>query len=152
MNETKPQPVPYIETFTDLGVTKLSEAERQRRNIPYTYLVHHRAWSHTAFVSLNSLLRWADERGLILPESVTDDRGDSIQTGAIHGQYRAASHMDTSAFYALDGDLTRVLSNGDYTLGVLTVDENNIVTVHHLNPNVKDRPVFDYITSRKLYR
>jgi hypothetical protein len=59
--------------------------------------------------------------------------------------------MSYDEFYALDGERSRDLSNGDWTLAIITKDEQGIKTVHTLNPNCRDRPVFDYRESRAMH-
>jgi hypothetical protein len=68
----------------------------------------------------------------------------------MEGTYHHVMHLSYDTFYALQGERTRSLSNGDYTLAIITTDEDGTRTVNDLNPNCRDRKVFDYAESRAL--
>jgi hypothetical protein len=42
------------------------------------------------------------------------------------------------------------MDNADYTLGILETDEDGVVNLHHLNCNLRDRPVFEPAASRAM--
>lgn len=137
-----------ISTYTDLWLTRLDDKGKERQHTNYTYLVTCKATAHTAFYTLDGVTEWAQERGLTLP--ILPD-GDTWNSAAIVGTYRTTAHMNEVEFYALDGALIRVLSNGQYTLGIVTIGADGIRTVHSLNPNVRTRPVFQYRTDAERF-
>ena len=109
--------------------------------------------AHTAFATRAGLNRWMDERGLAL-EGELPEAGTSGGARII-GEYRTASHGfhlggDPYAGMAPDGEwhallpmaATATLSNGQYTLALITEDDS-VRTVHTLNPNVRERVIFD---------
>jgi hypothetical protein len=57
--------------------------------------------------------------------------------------------MDCNAFEDLDGELTKVLDNAEYTLGILTRNDKGNVVVNHLNCNIHTRQTFEYFAARK---
>ncbi len=138
----------YVQTYSRLYLCALNQ-EAHDRTCDYWYTVSSHAMAHTAFTRRAALLRWLNERGL----SVAGDIPEPGQFASfeIKGAYRTARHLDRAAFDALKGEQTRALSNGEYTLAVITLDPDGLRTVHTLNPNVRDRPVFDYRESRELY-
>ncbi len=125
------------------------DQERHDRTCGYWYLIQSRAMSCTAFARRESFLQYLNERGLSLSESMPAHTEWSSQH--ISGQYREQMHMSYDEFFALVGSRTRTLSNGQYTLAIITSDDDGIRTVHTLNPNCHDRPVFDYTESRALH-
>ena len=139
-----------LENYNDLSVIILDE-DFHKQTCNYWYLVHNRCSSHVAFHTKGALLRWLGERGLELTEPLTEPGVHSFQQ--VKGEYNRESHLDEKEFYALPVvALVGELSNGDFTLGIVTVDDKGIKTVHCLNPNVRSRPVFDYRACNKLYR
>ncbi len=113
----------------------------------YWYLVTTDATSHTAFATLDGLMNWLNDRGLVL-EGTLPERGTHAVL-RIAGSYRTTSHLSYDDFYRLEGGRIRHLDNGDYTLGVVTEDEDGVRNVHYLNCNLLDRPVFDYLASQQ---
>lgn len=138
----------YTQTYSNLSVCSL-DPEQHARTCNYWYTVRNEPYAHTAFNKRSSLMRWLEERGLELVQDLPEQGTHSYQR--IEGQYRTAMHMSYDEFYALDGLRTRALSNGQWTMAVVTTDEEGIRTVHTLNPNCKDRPVYDYSESRVLF-
>ena len=116
------------------------------RTCNYWYLVQADNTAHTAFTHRASLLRWLEERGLHLPYPLPKHGVHSWQRA--EGSYRRRYQCSYDAFFALQGERTRTMSNGQWTLAILTKDENGFITEHVLNPNCRDRPVFDYQESR----
>ena len=140
----------YTQTFTDLWAIHTTATWRKENSYPYHFLVQHGGGTaHTAFVTQAGFDRWLAECGLMLGDNI-DTEGAWVK---IVGTYHKTSYLDDAVeFYAQSGELTRVLSNGDYTLGIITTDEQGIKTVHYLNPNVRSRPVFDYQVSNALFK
>ena len=68
-----------------------------------------------------------------------------------HTLLRAADFESINHPLIDQGKHTRTLSIGEYTLGILSRDTDGVVTGHHLNPNCRHRPVFDYAESRALH-
>jgi hypothetical protein len=125
------------------------DADGNKKTCDYWYLIQtYGGTAHTAFNQLSSLRQWASERGIPLPESLPE-RGTHSSHKLI-GAYRQQMHGSYDEFFALKGVRSRTLSNGDYTLAIITDDEDGIKTVHTLNPNCHDRPVFDYQSSRAM--
>ncbi|WP_281686660.1 hypothetical protein [Pseudomonas citronellolis] len=125
--------------------------EQHAQTCDYWYLVHvDHGTSHTGFTTERGLLRYLGERGLELAEPLPKLGAYSCQ--ALTGEYREKAWMSYDEFYALQGERTRALSNGSYTLAIITKDADGIRTVHTLNPNMRDRVVYDYNESRMLMR
>ncbi len=123
--------------------------ELHERTCDYWYTVTQGATPHTAFTTRAGLDRWMAERGLELTEDISNE-GDGCR---IAGAYRYSMHiMPVDEFMALPGEQTRAMSNGQYTLAIIDVDTDGLRHVHILNPNVKDRPVFDFAESHKMYK
>ena len=136
-----------IDTFTDLYLCCLTP-EQHRRTCGYWYLVRNRSMPHTAFRTRAALLRWLIQRGLGLEQPIPWTRG-THQSQRIIGSYTEKMWLDTKGFGKLQGERIRKLSNGQYTMAVITVDEHGHRTVHHLNPNCR-RPVYDYWETKEL--
>lgn len=139
---------PYTRTYDRLSVISL-DPEQHERTCNYWYLVRDSEMAHTAFTEKAHLLMWLEARGLKLTADLPADRG-VWSWQKVDGAYRQALHMDMDTFNALQGERTRGLQNGDYTLTIITLDNDGRRTEHKLNPNVKDRPVYDYQESRAL--
>jgi hypothetical protein len=108
--------------------------------------------AHTAFNTKAGLLKWLQERGLEI-DGELPERGEWA-VFKIKGAYYSHMTMDVREFEDVrdlddTAKQTKVLSNGEYTLGVLTKRDDGLVVVHYLNPNV-DRQVFDYAGSREV--
>jgi hypothetical protein len=145
--------VVYTQTYDKLYAYSLTP-EQHERTCGYWFTVTNGAIAHTAFASRAGLDRWLAERSLSL-ENELPGAGTS-GSARIVGGYRKAMHGDRRGddlaagmgpgdFYSLHPVLmTVVRSNGDYTLALVTEEEEDgIRTVHTLNPNVVARPVFD---------
>lgn len=134
--------------FASLRATSL-DPEQHERTCGYWYTVTNGALAHTAFATRTGLHRWLRERNLKLETELPAHR--TWGTTAIVGSYDERSYLyDADEFYALRPVLaTAVLSNGDYTLGLITEDAKGVRTVHSLNPNVKTRFVFDHRRTRE---
>jgi hypothetical protein len=124
------------------------DEEQHRRTCGYWFLVYADGMAHTAFETRAGLDRWLRERGLSLGNELDSQPSSS----PIVGEYRTESHMEAQALAGLTGELTRSLSNGDYVDAVITTDADGLRTVHTLNPNVRERRVYDYAESRRMMR
>lgn len=136
--------------YADLRVVSLTP-EQHERTCNYWYLVREGAFAHTAFTQRSALMLWLEERGLEIDGELAEER--TWSSNPIKGAYRTAMHMSRETF-PLETDAvldTRQMSNGDYTLGRITIEDGERV-VHYLNPNVKDRPVYDYRESSETHR
>lgn len=152
----------YLTTYANMHATSL-DAEQHERTCGYWYTVTCGASAHTAFETRDGLERWLAERGLSLAKRLPAIRGTFAST-PVTGYYRAISHgeflddwpaggMGSGEFYSLVPVLaTAVMSNGRYTLGLVTEDGDGVRTVHTLNPNVHTRVVFDQAAARKAMR
>lgn len=140
----------YAQTYDKLHLACITP-EQHERTCNYWYLVTNGATSHTAFTTAEALLLWLHERNLSIPRAVPETRG-TWDAMFIMGQYFTQSHMNEDEFYALPATHeTKTLCNGRYTLARITEDDG-IVTVHTLNPNVKTRPEYDYAECSKRYK
>jgi hypothetical protein len=143
------------ETHSDLWLCTL-DPESHARTCDYWYLVrtHGGTMAHTAFRTRDGLLRWLSERGLSLTEPLPDHGTHSSQR--ISGTYRRESHYspdEVTAYHATAAtciEVTREMSNGAYTEARITLDSDGLRTVHFLNPNVRERITFDYVSSNLL--
>ena len=123
--------------------------ERHERTCNYWYLIDNSATAHTAFTTEHGVMTWLNERNLKLTKPLTEPGVFSTQK--IEGKYQTKSHMDKKYF---DNNLqpvlcSKTLSNGDYVVAKITEDIEGIRTVHTLNPNVRDRYVFNYQEAAK---
>jgi len=121
--------------------------EQHAQTCGYWYLVQAEGRAHTAFSNREHLIRWLEERGLSIVGELAMAGTHSIVH--VDGSYRTEMHMSYDHFFSLDGIMIRSLSNGDYTLGIITEDDEGCI-VHTLNPNMRHRLVFDYTASRAL--
>ena len=136
---------------TQHGALSVASLDRDchERTCSYWYTVTSGATAHTAFATRAGLDRWLSDRGLVL-ECELPEHGE-IGTSRIVGTYRERSYLDAAEFDNLRPLLaTAVLSNGDYTLGLITEDDDGTRIVHHLNPNVRTRLVFDRRRTREV--
>lgn len=143
----------YTEHYARMQVTALTP-EWHEKTCNYWYTVTNGAMAHTAFTTKAGLMRWLAERGLRLDGELPQTRGE-YATMRVIGEYYATSHgnrhPDETEFTILpmveDAAwreikpvvITAAMSNGRYTLALVTEDKNGVRTVHTLNPNVKDR-------------
>lgn len=139
-----------MEIHEDLMLYCLDE-QQNARTCNYWYTVRSKGLPHTAFNTEAGLRAWLGDRGLSAPESLPS-RG-STGSFRIEGRYISNCTMDVESFHGLLRDITspqiRVLSNGEFTLGILTRNDDGVVCVNYLNPNVKSRMVFNYEQSRE---
>lgn len=146
--------------YRNMQVTALNE-EQHERTCGYWYTVTCGATAHTAFATRAGLQRWMTERGLALAGELPEVTGEWA-TMPVIGEYYSMSHgrfvpdhdhmmVADDAWYALQpAIITAVMSNGSYTLGIIT-EKSGVRTVHYLNPNVKTRwEATDYGTMRAL--
>ena len=120
-----------------LSVSTIDE-EFHRRTCGYWYLVMSAAYSHTAFATEAGLMQWMNERNLKLTQPLP--KKGEVSNQRIEGGYFRNTMMDEEGFAALeavtpDECKIKIMDNGDWTLGLLTENEDGVVTVHLLNPN-----------------
>lgn len=133
--------------YGSLRVASLNP-EQHERTCGYWYTVTSGAMAHTAFATREGLDQWLRERNLSLRNDLPA-RGE-WGVSAIVGTYRRRSTMDVDEFEAIEPIIaTPVMSNGAYTLGLITEDSDGVRTVHYLNPNVRSRLVFDHARTRE---
>ena len=140
-----------LEKYDNLYAAVITK-EQHEKTCNYWYLVDNSATAHTAFTTKHGFMRWLNERNLKLTKPLTEPGVFSSQK--ITGSYQTESHMDKQYF---DNGLqpvllTKTLSNGDYVVAKITEDSEKIRTVHTLNPNVKERYVFNYQEASKEMR
>lgn len=119
----------------------------------FWYAVTEAGLAHIAFKTRKGLMNWLVHRGLRLTQELPDEGTGSCQ--AIAGKYRTSSWVNYEAFqelnlsdYARDHGLkTKVLSNMHYTLGLIFQDQDQVMNVNFLNPNITQREIFDYQTT-----
>lgn len=132
----------YVRTIGRLDVSCLDEKARAR-TCGYWYCVTSGSTPETAFRTRAEFLQWMDLYGLEI------DGGEVPQEGErgyfrIKGQYRTALHLDRQAWEAVEGVRIMALDNGEFTEFRLTPDPDGTICANILNPNVRDRPRFDY--------
>lgn len=138
--------------YKDLSVCSVTP-EYHARTCGYWYIVQtFGATPHTAFAERAHLDNWLNERGLTLKDELPHTKGEHGYT-KILGEYTRESHMSYDEFYNLAPQAieTKILDNADYTLGLITTDETGHKTIHHLNCNLKYRPVYPYAETRANY-
>jgi len=152
--------------YGNLYATSLSP-EWHEKTAAYWYTVTSGATAHTAFATRKGLDRWLEERGLTLESELPETRGTPGMT-RILGEYYEMSHGEFAGTednpYRMVADdawyqirptvITAAMSNGNYTLALITEDDDRTRTVHTLNPGVKDRIQVEdfpgYIVMRRL--
>jgi hypothetical protein len=156
-----------IETHDNLYLISLNP-EQNKRCQGYWYLVTSGHMAHN-FYTRAGLGRWLDERGVSLTAPLPEHGTWSVQP--LQGSYRTDEMLESADLYGHEFDeslaaphtlaawravgrtcvvLTFTLSNGEYTEARITLDEDGIRTVHHLNPNVQARIVYPYESTRSL--
>jgi hypothetical protein len=128
----------YVQEYTNLHVACL-DPEQHERTCNYWYTVTtHGATAHTAFHTASDLLKWLDERGLSLSDTLPEERG-TWKSIRVEGSYTSASYLNVWAFNEIEPlETCAVMDNAQYTLGKVT-EEKGVRTVHYLNVNVKER-------------
>jgi hypothetical protein len=139
----------HIRTHSNLSFARFDRTMRERHG-NYWCAIESDCRAHTAFMSPGSSMLWLEERGLTLSEPVPYEGPHIYQR--LNGSYREALHSSYDVFYSLVGTRTREMSNGKYTMAIITHDDDGLRTVHTLNCNLADRPVYDYDESAKIYR
>lgn len=137
--------MPYTQTYDRLHVTGLNE-EQHAKTCGYWYTVTSKSTPHTAFRTRAALLRWLEDMGLSVDREIPTE-GESWYA-PIFGSFRVALHMDLAELYATEGFTRRDVQNGEYTLAIVSSDEDGLRTLHQPNPNCRTRPVYDYRTSQ----
>jgi hypothetical protein len=142
----------HAQVYASLWATSLTP-EFHEKTCGYWFIVTNGAAAHTAFATRAGLDRWISERGLALKDELAD--AGTVSNARITGTYRTVMHGEFSPseddpYRMTEGDwpppdpvlATAVMSNGQYTLGLITEDDG-VRTVHTLNPNVRTRLIFD---------
>lgn len=135
----------YTRTYEGLTICSLTQ-EQHERTCGYWYTVQSRATAHTAFRTKAQALRWLAQLGLTIANELPEAGTHSFQP--IAGSYRRSSHMDVAAFAELQGETVPCLDNAQYTKGIITLDADDLRTLHHLNCNV-EREIYDYRLTRE---
>jgi hypothetical protein len=138
----------HMAEYQNLVVHALTQEMAGNTAGPYFYTVTTYGFTaHTAFRERRHLEQWLEDLGLKLTEELTHESG---KWTTVEGRYRRTSHFSYDEFYVLRGKRTRVLDNGEYTLGILLPDDDGVMNLHHLNCNLFDRPLFEHAASRAL--
>jgi hypothetical protein len=124
--------------------------EQHARTCNYWYTVTSGSMAHTAFTHRHHLDAWLSMLGLSLDGPLSDSEWQCVRAVGSYRTKMCYSAEDVAAFHAATGVETRWMSNAQYTLAKIVTDDDGIKTVWYLNPNVKDRPVYDYPESRQL--
>jgi hypothetical protein len=118
--------------------------EQHARTCNYWYAIRSNGASHTAFTTREALMNWLHECGLKVDVSEIPEPGNRAFI-RIDGAYRTAMHLGSyDVFFLLDGVRTKTFSNGQLTMAIITSDEDGLKTVHTLNPNMRDRPIYPH--------
>lgn len=137
----------YTQIYENLFLHSLNKQQHEK-TCGYWYTVtQHGATAHTAFYTREQALRWLEDRGLTINE-ILNFQGDP-GIFEIQGKYKKTSHQDINTFYNLDGKHIHILDNAQYTLGIITEDQDNIKDVNYLNCNIQ-RIIFDYKKTQEL--
>lgn len=137
----------YVRNLNALSVACLT-AEQRARTCGYWYCVSDHGTAQTAFRTRFAFLQWLGDRNLEIDGELPPEGVHGFFT--IKGTFRTAMHMDREIFDHIDGKSRLQVSNGEYTLATLAPDPDGIVCEHVLNPNVKDRPTYDYREAQRL--
>lgn len=146
-SKEKEFPMAYTRNLHALAASSLTE-EGRAKTCGYWYCVSDHGTAHTAFRTREAFVQWLDDRGLTVERDIPAE-GEGAYF-AITGQFRTALHMDRAEFDAIKGKARLQISNGDFTLATIAPDGDGIMCEHVLNPNVADRPKFDYRTAQAL--
>jgi hypothetical protein len=139
----------HTREYSDLTVQALTPEMAQRTAGPYLYAVTTYGFTaHTAFRTRAHFTQWLDNLGLSLAEELVEEGCGKWMS--IEGKYRVTSHLSYDEFFSIPGARIRHMDNSDYTLGILVKDADGVINLHHLNCNLRDRPVFEPAASRKL--
>lgn len=138
----------YTTNYSQLFVCTLDE-DANSKCCNYWYTVTTVASSYVAFNKRQSFLNWLEHRGLTLGGELPP-HGTRGGVGII-GRFKECSHQSREEFAAISPVYSiRVMENGGWTEGKVTVDADGIHTVHHMNCNY-ERVVFDYRESDEMY-
>jgi len=138
----------HTTTYTNLTASTLDEAAHEK-TCNYWYTVRSQAMAHTAFNKRENFLKWLEYRGLRLSGELPPH--ETLGFVGIIGSYRKCSHLNYEEFLAISPvHSIRVMDNGSWTEGKITIDTDGIYTVHHMNCNYQ-RAVFDYRESNLMY-
>jgi hypothetical protein len=102
----------------------------------------------TAFRTRAALVTWLSDRRL----SVASEIPPEGERGyfEIIGGFSHATYTSYDEFFSIQGKRRRIINNAEYTLCILQSDESGRVTENVLNPNCRDRPIFEYASSQEM--
>jgi len=129
--------------YSNLWISRLTRESRSK-TCGYWYCVTVSAQAHTAFRTRKGLDMWLSQLGLSLGGPLNQG-GDCCR---IVGDY-SRQYVSVEALAALAGDRVRVMSNGDYTDGIITIDDEGHRTINLCGPN-EPRVVHDYAESQRI--
>lgn len=138
----------YRRTLDNLHLTCVDQKHHDRCS--YWFLVSAGSMSHKAFRTIEALEQWLEKLNLKLEHPLVDYQYGDIRSIRIVGTYRTALHRSYDEFYSLEGPRIREVDNGDYTLGIISTEDDGLRTINVLNPNNHDRPMFRYRESQVL--
>ena len=128
----------YPGKYEGLTLTILLKESDRRQHGGYKYLVTHKSFSYTAFMTQAGLRKWISDRGL----SVGVRRDHWRISVPLNGSYCEEMMNDEAAFARLrqnpEWRVSDIMSNGDYTTALIR--GRRIV---FLNPNCK-RDILPY--------
>jgi len=133
--------------YTSLHLSSL-DREQHARTCNYWYVLTTYGGSpFTAFRTRAHALAWFRLYGLTIPDELPTE--GTWSTRAIEGMVRYRMHGSYGEFFNIEGVDIRAMSNGDYTLGIVSQDPDGVFVQNVLNPNCRRRPLFDHAQSRE---
>lgn len=140
--------MPYVQTHSNFWLCSLTE-DQHSRTCGYWWTLTKGGIAHTAFRTEYALREFFNRIRVTLPELV--QRGEWA-SWSVPGEYRTCMHIELTReqFEQIPGSRFRAMSNGQYTEGIAETGGDGIVTIHTMNPNCKDRKVFDYWESSAI--
>ncbi len=135
---------------TDFVLVTINEQLKRRRG--HWYAIQSQTHSHVAFTTCDELTLWLEERAITLTQGIPERGTFSYQM--LIGAYKTCHWRCLDGFDSLKSHAqeTRVLTNGTYTLGLITKDDAGITVVNSLDPTVPGRKIFDIQESASRYR
>lgn len=125
--------------YSNLYVVRL-DREARARTCGYWYVVTSHCTAHCAHRTRKGLNRWLSERGL----SLAGPLDEPFARCHIIGEYSTV-YESPERIASLIGERITVLNNGDYGVGIVTIDDAGHRTVHV--EHGEGRTIYDYQTS-----
>ena len=124
-----------------LCLVTMNEQLNKRRG--HWFAVQSQAHSHVAFTTCDALTQWLEERAIALTQVIPEMGTFSYQM--LIGPYKTCHWRCLDGFDSLKAHAqeVRVLTNGTYTLCLITKDDAGITVVNSLDPTVPGRKIFD---------